>query len=193
MRKKIKGGDKFKLEYYCVDPRPEFISTAHCHDEEIEMRGENSKHNDILFMGDSWTAGWDNYLPTPNYARSIMNNLPEEYEYAYYPNSGAFGYTSKDLLKFITDKTINARRLRKIIRSVGIIVILIGINDTVDIMTHDNISLITSNIIGLNPEVKILVFMPPENLKTKQFIHNNMADFYGYKRYEYEIAKCNKK
>lgn len=198
----MNGGDTFKLEVYCVDHNKEFEKFKdpnneiyQCHNQPPEPpEPEESTNNDILFLGDSWTAGYYNKKPTDYYARSVMNNLSEGlYKYAYYPNGGAFGYTSSDLLEFIRRDSNNSKNLKDIIRKVSIVVLFIGINDNnkYDIKTTDtNIDSIINEIREINPNIKFLILrnriLFPVSYNSMPY---NSIGISGYTKYGFIIAR----
>ena len=120
------------LNMYGVDAKPEwkpYIQQSYL--KKLEING--TRDENVLILGDSWSAGYyiDNYYNSNNSGNLAKYVSFYSNKNIYYPDKGAFGYTSRDLLLFLINKSSrNYEILKEYLQNhVGIVVLFIGIND----------------------------------------------------------------
>ena len=145
---------------------------------------QNGPPNDnVLILGDSWSAGY--YINSYNQAKDsdflARPVLLHSNKNIYYPDGGAFGYTSRDLLSFLINKSSrNYAILKEYLQNhVGIVVLFIGINDRGNdislIETEENKTEIKRILRGFKNINKILDVKYPKNLRQFPNQYSNIS------------------
>jgi len=204
------------LNMYGVDAIPAwkpYIQQSHLR--KLEINGTQDEN--VLILGDSWSAGY--YIDSYNNQNNSKNLAKYVSFYSnkniYYPDGGAFGYTSRDLLFFLNNEfTYNSQILKEYLQKhVGIVVLFIGINDQGNNIspqqTEENKKKIKEKLREFKNISKILVVEYPKNLfqlsnsLSMQFPNQysnisssimgapmfNFAPVSGYHKYGKEIAE----
>ena len=155
---------------YRVDAKPEwkpYIQQSYL--KKLEING--TRDENVLILGDSWSAGY--YIDSYNNQNNSGNLAKYVSFYSnkniYYPDKGAFGYTSQDLFSFLNKSTYNSQILKEYLQNhVGIVVLFIGINDQWNNIspqqTEENKKEIKKILRGFKNISKILVVEYPKNL-----------------------------
>tara|TARA_B100001540_G_scaffold317748_1_gene352583 strand:+ start:3322 stop:5091 length:1770 start_codon:yes stop_codon:yes gene_type:complete len=166
---------RLRLIMYGVDKRQEWHFIQQSHLRKLERNGTLDEN--VLILGDSWSAGY--YIdPLDPYNIQRNSNYLAKYvstysnKNIYYPDMGAFSYTSKDLLDFLnkcckaTSDSGNHGILKQYLKNdVGIVVLFIGINDGYDFLGRENNKRLIKDLLKkFNNKIKILVVEYPKNL-----------------------------
>lgn len=200
------------LNMYGVDKKQDWPIIQQLHLNKLSRNGNPNEN--VLILGDSWSAGYymDPYSGQKNSSHLAYYVSTYSDKNIYYPDKGAFGYTSKDLLNFLKNCNSNTSgsRNREILKhylknDVGIVVLFIGINDLANnilpVKKGENIKNIKILLKEFNDKIKILVVEYPKNLSPhhnqySSILSSSMAvpmvnsvPISGYHKYGKEIAE----